>query len=109
VITIVINSILTVKKGYIMSKLSDLQDIKELLDVDFRRHQFLDNQYNNSPSFNYDAAKSYVADIHQFLSEKYGEAVIYNFTQEVESLRITTLKMYVESNIVSYQRFGAQK
>ena len=55
-----------------MSKLSDLQDIKELLDVDFRRHQFLDNQYNNSPSFNYDAAKSYVANIHQFLSEKYG-------------------------------------
>ena len=92
-----------------MSKLSDLQEIKKLLDVDFRRHQFLDNQYNNSPSFNYDTAESYVANIHQFLSEKYGEAVIYNFMQEVESLRITTLKMYVESNIVSYQRFGAQK
>jgi hypothetical protein len=29
--------------------------------------------------------------------------------QEVESLRITTLKMYIESNIASYQRFGAQK
>ena len=92
-----------------MSKLSDLQEIKKLLDVDFRRHQFLDNQYNNSPCFNYDTAESYVANIHQFLSEKYGEAVIYNFMQEVESLRITTLKMYVESNIVSYQRFGAQK
>ena len=92
-----------------MSKLSDLQDIKELLDVDFRRHQFLYNQYNNSPCFNYDAAESYVANIHQFLSEKYGEAVIYNFMQEVESLRITTLKMYIESNIASYQKFGAQK
>ena len=92
-----------------MSKLTDSQDIKELLDVDFRRHQFLDNQYNNSPCFNYDTAESYVANIHQFLSEKYGEAVIYNFMQEVESLRITTLKMYIESNIVSYQRFGAQK
>ena len=91
-----------------MSKLSDLQEIKKLLDVDFRRHQFLDNQYNNSPSFNYDAAKSYVADIHQFLSEKYGEAVIYNFTQEVESLRITTLKMYVESNITAYRRFRSR-
>ena len=92
-----------------MSKLTDLQEIKKLLDVDFRRHQFLDNQYNNSPCFDYDAAESYVANIHQFLSEKYGEAVIYNFMQEVESLRITTLKMYIESNIVSYQRFGAQK
>ena len=92
-----------------MSKLSDLQDIKELLDVDFRKDKFLDNQYNNSPCFNYDAAESYVADIHQFLSEKYGEAVIYNFMQEVERLRITTLKMYIESNITSYQRFGAQK
>ena len=92
-----------------MSKLSDLQEIKKLLDVDFRRHQFLDNQYNNSPCFNYDAAESYVANIHQFLSEKYGEAVIYNFMQEVESLRITTLKMYVESNITAYRRFGAQK
>ena len=92
-----------------MSKLSDLQEIKKLLDVDFRRHQFLDNQYNNSPCFDYDTAESYVANIHQFLSEKYGEAIIYNFMQEVESLRITTLKMYVESNIVSYQRFGAQK
>ena len=92
-----------------MSKLSDLQEIKKLLDVDFRKDKFLYNQYNNSPCFNYDAAESYVANIHQFLSEKYGEAVIYNFIQEVESLRITTLKMYVESNIVSYQRFGAQK
>jgi len=43
------------------------------------------------------------------LSEKYGEAVIYNFMQEVESLRITTLKMYIESNITAYRRFGAQK
>ena len=92
-----------------MSKLSDFQEIKKLLDVDFRRHQFLDNQYNNSPSFNYDTAESYVANIHQFLSEKYGEAVIYNFMQEVESLRITTLKMYIESSIASYQRFRAQK
>jgi isocitrate lyase len=109
VITIVINSILTVKKGYIMSKLSDLQEIKKLLDVDFRKDKFLENSYNNSPCFGYDAAESHVANIHQFLSEKYGEAVIYNFMQEVERLRITTLKMYIESNIAAYQRFGAQK
>ena len=88
-----------------MSKLSDLQEIKKLLDVDFRKDKFLYNQYNNSPCFNYDAAESYVANIHQFLSEKYGEAVIYNFIQEVESLRITTLKMYIESNIAAYRRF----
>ena len=88
-----------------MSKLSDLQEIKKLLDVDFRKDKFLENSYNNSPCFGYDAAKSYVANIHQFLREKYGEAVIYNFIQEVESLRITTLKMYIESNIAAYRRF----
>ena len=92
-----------------MSKLSDLQEIKKLLDVDFRKDKFLENSYNNSPCFGYDTAESYVANIHQFLSEKYGEVVIYNFMQEVESLRITTLKMYIESNIASYQKFGAQK
>ena len=92
-----------------MSKLSDLQEIKKLLDVDFRKDKFLENSYNNSPCFGYDTAKSYVANIHQFLSEKYGEAVIYNFMQEVESLRITTLKMYIESNITAYRRFGAQR
>ena len=92
-----------------MSKLSDLQEIKKLLDVDFRRLQFLDNQYNNSPCFDYDAAESYVANIHQFLSEKYGEVVIYNFIQEVESLRITTLKMYIESNIAAYRRFRSRQ
>ena len=92
-----------------MSKLSDLQEIKKLLDVDFRKDKFLENSYNNSPCFGYDTAESYVANIHQFLSEKYGKVVIYNFMQEVESLRITTLKMYIESNIASYQKFGAQK
>ena len=92
-----------------MSKLSDLQEIKKLLDVDFRKDKFLENSYNNSPCFGYDTAESYVANIHQFLSEKYGEAVIYNFMQEVERLRITTLKMYVESNITAYRRFGAQR
>ena len=92
-----------------MSKLSDLQEIKKLLDVDFRKDKFLENSYNNSPCFGYDAAKSYVADIHQFLSEKYGEAVIYNFMQEVERLRITTLKMYIESNIAAYRRFRSRQ
>ena len=36
-----------------MSKLSDLQDIKELLDVDFRKDKFLENSYNNSPCFGF--------------------------------------------------------
>lgn len=65
---------------------------KSGIELDFRQHVFLTNEYGATPTFDYDFAKEVVTSMRQFLTEKYGDYAIYNTGIDVESLKTTCLK-----------------
>ena len=71
--------------------------------IDFRKEVFLDNQYNNVPTFNYDFACEIVTALNGSLENQFGyRYVIYNMGMDVESLRTQTLKNYIEDRVSAY-------
>jgi hypothetical protein len=75
--------------------------------IDFRKDQFLENQYGATPTFNYDFAEKIVFFTYCYL-EEYAEKTInysgfpgweYNLQMSVEALRTTRLKIFIEDKI----------
>lgn len=73
--------------------------------LDFRAHQFLENQYGASPCFDYDTAKEVISYLykwgHEYISaneENYPhfDGWVYNLSMAIEQLRTTRLKVVVE-------------
>lgn len=83
-----------------------VKEFKVTNNLDFRSHVFLDNQYGNSPCFNYDFAETVVSKLfafaHNFIrnNEEYYPHFSgwdWNLQMECENLRISKLKDRVES------------
>ena len=71
-------------------------------DLDFRTIKYLENSYGLSPCFSYSDAEYLITELHDFLSEIYGERVVYNLMMECEKLRSQTFKSYAEACIYLY-------
>jgi len=66
-------------------------DTKRVFDIDFRSDVFL----NHSPSMNYDRVKDIVIYANELLVEERGEVREWNLEMDIESIRTTTLKIYL--------------
>lgn len=83
--------------------LKEFKNEQNLDYLDFRTHKYLTNDYNLSPIFSYDFAEKIVMQINSFLIKKFGsQVVIYNLQNDCDSLRINTLKSYLEKRIFQY-------
>lgn len=87
-------------------------DFKEYLEeetgyrLDFRRHGYLENGYNLSPTFNYDFAKMVIENLYDWAQElihsnqeAYGDfhGFAYNLQMSCEELRTVKLKDYISN------------
>ena len=80
-----------------------IREFKKELDIDFRKHQFLDNQYGGTPCFDYDFAKEIVTTLNNNLIDLFNDQyVIYNTEMDIESLRTTQLKNYILDRVDTY-------
>ncbi len=74
--------------------------------IDFRKHQFLENQYGASPCFDYNFAKMVVLELYQwaqcFIEENnenfpHFDGWEYNLSMSIEQLRTTKVKSLIET------------
>lgn len=85
-----------------------INDFKKLHDIDYRKEQFLDNQYGSSPCFNYDRAGEIVQSLNNELAKQFDDQlVIYNLSMDIESLRTTKLKTYIECRVNNYYNLNS--
>lgn len=68
------------------------------LELDFRKHVFLENQYGASPQYSYSDAEAVLSCVFGFLDKFYVDYNgRYNFNMEIDKLRTSKLKDYLLS------------
>ena len=62
------------------------------INLDFRSHVYLNNQYGLTPCFEYETAKTIILLLAEYTSD---DSPIYNLNNSIDNLRITKLKDFI--------------
>lgn len=80
-----------------------INSFKKEFYIDFRKHQYLENQYGNTKTFNYNFASNIVTELNNQLIDLFDKQyVIYNHSMDCEALRTTSLETYIYDRVSSY-------
>ena len=82
-----------------------IKEFKNEMGIDYRKHVFLENQYGDTPTFDYDFAKKIVIELNKSLIDLFEhQLVIYDLSMDVEYLRTQTLSNYIETRVFDYYK-----
>lgn len=80
-----------------------IKNFKQKHSIDYRKHAYISNDYGLFPVFSYEFAKKTVDELNSDLIKLFGKQwVKYNTKIDIESLRNTALKHYIENRVCNY-------
>lgn len=84
----------------LLERLKQDYELEKNIKLDFRSHKHLKNEYGNHACFDYRFAEKIVEYMFKWIDDFFGRKCFdYNLKMSIESLKTTTLKIFILSHL----------